>query len=499
VASDDERLTRRLRLVGAATVPADARTLAACVASGRDVFAIGPTVARVQQMGHHVIERPLQPTLAAVLRDVRAKQLVALAMAPGAISWAGPAGLSALARLGLPRDTPASTAIGIVGRTDRGSDVRTGRQGVDVAWREGDVIGGRELLAPVSVGAHEDHTRVDSVPMQLATGRNAAIAVFDRGQEPALRGVASAAPGLPIGLTHQADWRSVIVRGQPRCVAASTSWTVLPASMPSLSVPVRGASAGTPALVLLGSEAQPQVAVDGLAIDPTWAASPVTVFDRQSPEGASRLRDMQHADDVISLPSLAGRWIARIELRPRGVWHAARTVVTPGVVPAGWLVRLAANGADPANVQVCAVTTAARMLLGKGGVVDDETSREIAVEPSLGWHAPERAGPEVFQWSASRTATATFALDRPSAVDLVMDAMAASTPTGRQPLSVRVNDVVVSTDWPGANRVTLPMAALRAGTNTITLSVPQAVQPGRDTRSLGVLLRQLRLIEAERR
>ena len=41
--------------------------------------------------------------------------------------------------------------------------------------------------------------------------------------------------------------------------------------------------------------------------------------------------------------------------------------------------------------------------------------------------------------------------------------------------------------------------SVRAGTNTITLSVPQTVQPGHDTRNLGVLVRQLRVITAEAR
>ena len=80
-----------------------------------------------------------------------------------------------------------------------------------------------------------------------------------------------------------------------------------------------------------------------------------------------------------------------------------------------------------------------------------------------------------------------------------MDATGASTPAGGQPLSVRVNDHLVSADWPGADRATIPVEAVRAGTNTITLSVPQAVQPGHDTRTLGVLVRQLRVITPEAR
>ena len=177
-------------------------------------------VSRVQQLGHRVIERPLRPSLAAVIQDVRANQLVALAMAPHAISWAGPAGFAALARLGVARDTTASTAIGIVARTERGGDVRTGRQGIDITWHEGDVVAGHQLLAPLSVGAHDDDARVDSAPSHLAAGRQAAIAIFDRGHETVLRGVGSAAPGLPITLTSQADWRHALVRDQPRCIDA---------------------------------------------------------------------------------------------------------------------------------------------------------------------------------------------------------------------------------------------------------------------------------------
>ena len=494
VASEDAALTRRLRLVGGTTVPADARTLSACVASGRDVFAIGPMVTRVQQLGHVVVEHPLRPPLAALMRDVRANQLVALALAPGAISRAGPAGLTALARLGVARDTPASNAIGIVARTDRGGDVRVGRQGIDLAWRDGDDIAGRPLLVPVSVGAHLGDARVDSMPLRLAGGREAALAVFDRGNEAVLRGVADAAPGLPIALTNQADWRHAMVRGQAQCVVATTPWTALPPSMARLAVPVTGAGPGNPAIVLLGSNARPQVTIDGLPIDPMWEASPVVLFDRQSAEDASRLQEFQRADGVPSLQHLQGRWVARIELRPRGSWHAARASITAGVPPAGWLVRLAAVGSRPANVDVCAIAAGERILAGQAGSVDDETAREVAVAAAYGWHAPERVRGAVFQWSASPTATATFVLERPGAVVLALDANGAATSAGRQALSVRVNDHVVSADWPGATRATIPVEAMRSGVNMITLSVPQAVQPGRDARTLGVQVRQLRVI-----
>lgn len=498
VASDDAALTRRLRLVGGTTVPADARTLAACVASGRDVFAIGSMVDRVQQLGHRVIERPLRPSLAAVIQDLRANQLIALAIAPGAISWAGPAGLTALARLGVGRGTPATTSIGVIARTGHGGDVRTGRHGIDLTWQEGDVLAGRQLLAPLSVAAHDDDTSVDSTPTRLATGRQAAIAIFDRGQDVVLRGVGSATPGLPVALTNQADWRHALVRDQPRCVDASTTWTALPASMARLSVPVAGATLTNPAIVLLGSDARSQIAIDGRPIDPLWKPSPVTVFDRQSPADAARLRDTQRQDEMSDGQPLRGRWISRIEVRPRNA-YAVRASITPGVVPASWLVRLASSGSRPANTAVCDIVAGERMLAGQSGVVDDDTVREIAVVVGHGWHLPERVSNSVFQWSASPTATATFVLERPTAVVLALDATSASTPAGPQAVSVRVNDHQVSADWPGADRATIPVEALRAGTNTITLSVPQTVQPGHDTRTLGVLVRQLRVITPEAR
>jgi hypothetical protein len=499
VASDDGALTRRLRLGGGATVPADARTLAACIGSGRNVFAIGPMVARVQQLGHRVVERPLRPPLAALIQDIRTNQLIALAIAPGAISWAGSAGVAALKRLGVPRDTPATTAIGIVALTGRGGDVRTGRQGIDIAWHEGDKVAGRQLQEPLSVGAHDGDTSVGSPPRQLASGRQAAVAIFDRADEPVFRGVGVAEPGLPIALTTQADWRAVLVRDQPRCVDASTAWTSLPASMSRLSVPLAGASQGNPAIVLLASDTPAQITIDGLPAEPPGAPARVTVFDRQSQADASRLRDVQRLDDVPDAQPLQGRYVARVELRPQGTSYAGRASVRAGVMPTGWLVRLASAGSRPANIAVCQMVAGDRLLLGQSGAVDDETAREVGVAAGYGWHTPERVHDSVFQWSASASATATFMLERPVPVVLALDASAASTPAGRQPLSVRVNDHVVSTDWPGADRATIPGEALRAGVNTITMSVPRVVQPGRDARALGVLIRQLRVITSEAR
>jgi hypothetical protein len=499
VASDDAALTRRLRLVGATTVPADGATLDACVASGRDVFAIGPVVSRVQHLGHRVVEHPLRPSLAALVQDMRADQVVALAIAPGAISWAGPGGFTTLARLGVPRDTSATTAIGIVARTDRGGEVRTGRQGIDLTWREGDDIAGYQLQQPIAVGAHDGDTSVSSPPITLARGRHASIAIFDRGSEPVLRGVGLAEPGLPITLANQWDWRDVLVRGRGRCVAASRAWTTPPASMSRLSVPVIGATPANPALVLLASDAPPQVTIDGLPAGAPADAARITVFDRQSPADASRLRETQRGDGVDGEQMPSGRWIARIELRAHRTSPAPRAAVTPGVVPAGWLVRLASPGSRTANVAVCEIVAGERMLLGQSGVVDDETALETTVAEGYGWHEPERVHGSVFQWSASPTATATFTLERPTPVVLALDATGASPPAGRQALTVRVNDHVVSADWPGADRATIPGEALRAGLNTITLSVSQTVQPGRDARTLGVLVRQLRVIVPQAR
>jgi hypothetical protein len=269
--------------------------------------------------------------------------------------------------------------------------------------------------------------------------------------------------------------------------------------MSRLSIPLSAASETHPAIVLIGSEAPPWVTVDGLPIHPASQTFHSVVFDRQAPADASRLQEVQRQDGVPPDQVLQGRWVARIALGPHGAWHTDRASITPGVAPTGWLVRLASSGSRPANIAVCEAVADDRLLAGRPAIVDDETAREIAVTVGHGWHAPERLRSDVFQWSAAATATATFVLERPMPVVFAMDATAASTPAGRQPLSVRINDVEVSADWPGAERVTIPVEALRAGANTITLSVPQVVQPGHDVRTLGVLVRQLRVIAPEDR
>ncbi len=497
VAIDDAAQARRLHLAGATTVPADSRTLATCIGAGGRVFALGSTIRRVQGLGYAVADRPLRAPLASVLDDLRHDELVALAIAPGGRAWLGAAGLAGLARVGVTRDTAATMAIAALARTGAGGDVRAARDGTAAAWRQGDVVAGHLLLAPVSVSAHPDAVIVDSAPARLATGRVAALAVFDRAQHVVLRGVADAAPGLPIPLTRQGEWSNVVVTGVAECVdAGSDAWTALPATLSRLALPVTGASPRRPAIALIGAEQRPQVTIDGMAIDPMWDASPVTVYDRQSPVDLRRLQDMQQRDAVPVARSLASRWVARVELRPRGVWSPPRALVSPGVTPAGWLVRLSHSGTRADNVQVCGVLAGERVLAGQDAPVDDETVREIVVTTRDGWHQPERVRGAVHQWSAQPTATLAFHLETPRPLVLAMDASGATAPTGRQALTVRVNGHLLTADWPGDARLAVPVGAVRAGGNTLELRVDRIVRPAGELRSLGVLLRRLRLIQS---
>ena len=182
IASEDEALTRRLRLAGGTIVPADAGTLDRCVASGRPVYALGATVQRVEHLGYRIVERPFRAPLAAVLRDLRPDQLVALALSPSALSWVGPAGMATLARLSLVRSdvlvqssgrdsSRGPTAVARCAQVARASTCPC------PPARSSAVV---RLFAAVSVSARQGDASVDSPPDRLATGQHAALAVFDR-------------------------------------------------------------------------------------------------------------------------------------------------------------------------------------------------------------------------------------------------------------------------------------------------------------------------------
>jgi hypothetical protein len=496
VASEDHGLTRRLRLVGADAVPADAQTLGLCVDAGRSVYALGPTVQRVESLGYRIAERPLRAPLSAVIDDLRADQLVALAMSPSAGAWVGPAGLARLQRLTLTRDALlGGPSVGVVARTDRGGERRTGRTGIDLTLRTGDIVGGRPLLRPISVSAHDADADVDSGPERLAAGRHAALAVFDRSQHVALRSVGVPAAGLLLSLMRHADWRQVQVAGRSACVPASRDWTRLSTRARRLSVPTAAASPRRPVVLYLASASAPAIGVTGLPVHPLWPGWSADAFDTRLPDHRDRLRVAESADGLP--PSLVPRatWVTRVAIEPRGPWDAHRVGVSAGVAAEAWIVRLAASGLRADTTAVCEMaSTGDRLLQGQYGVLDDESEGEVAVRASDGWHAAERLDGAVFQWTAHPVATASFHLDAAMPLTLAMDATGAGGSDGPQPVRVRLNGRVLRAAWQGAARIDVDADAVRVGENTISLEVARVVQPERDSRAFGVLVRQLRVI-----
>jgi hypothetical protein len=499
IASEDEALTRRLRLAGGTTVPADAGTLERCVASGRPIYALGATVPRVEHLGYRIVDRPLLAPLATVLHDLRPDQLVALALSPSALAGVGPAGMAALGRLAQVSPYVQSTpAVALVARTDRGGTVRTGREGIDLALPEGEVVAGRRLFAPLSVSAHQGGASVDSAPDRLVAGQHAALAVFDRAHSAVLRAVGAPGPGLPMPLMRQADWRHVAVTGSAACVPGSRRWTPVPLPGRRLSVPAAGASSARPVLLYLAAAEKPTVGVAGLGSPSRWPAWSVELFDTHAAADASRLQALETQDEVPTAARPRARWVARLMVEPRDPWDADRVAVSAGTAPDAWIVRIAAEGRRPATSAVCSMAAAGdRLLQGQYGPMDDDTARELTVTAVDGWHAAESLHGQVSQWTARPVATAAFRVEASMPLTLAMDATGAGTATGDQPITVRLNDRVLRTDWKGPGRIAVPADAVRAGENTLSLEVGQVAQPEGDTRTLGILVLQLRVIRPQ--
>ena len=498
---DDMTAARRLHAAGAATVPTDPVTVAACVATGTQVSALGATVTSIEHSGFAIDDEPLRAAMADVLRDVRADQLVALAVAPSSLPWIGVQGMSILERLDVRRQQiQATTALALVARTDDGGRVAAQRDAAELGVRIGDDVAGRRLVRPLTVSAHLGEAVIDNPPRRIAIGAYGALAVFDRSQDVAFRAAMAAAPGLPVALSTHASWRRAVVSGQPHCVRVDTTWTALPGTMARLSVPIAAASSRRPAIVYMASDDRPQPDVRGLASDPAHGDVVITSFDTREPAEAAQLK-LDAARDGLPPTTLPhGRWIARVAIAPRDAWHPSQVAVSSGLASAAWAIRLAGGGWRASTSDVCRMDAAGeRLFHGHVGAVDDDTPHEIALRVLEGWHRPERLQGQVHQWTSRPRASVGFRSVRPSDLVLAMDAEAATTGHGPQQLSVLINGQILVADWRGPRRVEVPASVLRTGENTLSLEVPEVVQPPRDPRALGVLVRQLRLIDAARR
>ncbi len=495
VVSADPGFTRRLRRLGVATLPADADAVRACIASGRRVHAVGPGIRRLEDLGFRIDDADLRVPMAAVLRDVRPGRLVALAFTPGALVWAGQQGLSALGRVGVHGEAVRATyALAVAARVDAdGGRLQASRDGADVNLVAGSVVGRQPVLYPLAVHADAREASIDTGTRRLATSAHAALVVLDRTDAVAFRAVAGASAGLPVSLGTHPQWRHARVSGAPSCLTATRAWSVIPAPADLISVPTQAASSSRPVVVYVATSRRPQVDVSGLsglAAGREWASD---IFDRSSDDG-SRLRG-QVDDDGLQADALGdSRFVVRLELRPRDAWHASRVVISAGTTPARWLVRLPSLGRAAESSQICRLSVRGRPILRGQSVVDDDSVDEVRLWARDGWHPAEEVPGAVFQWTSRTSATASFDLDAPRALVLALDVGSVDTPTGQQAVTVRVNGVVVHSTWRGAGRLDIPAVLLRPGDNELALEVEHVVQPAHDTRHLGVLVRQVRLI-----
>ena len=491
VAADDPMALRRWRAAGVSVVPSDATTIAACLASGRSISVVGPTLRDAEDLGFTVNERPLLVPMAALLADLRTDQFVAIALSDAALPYLGPAGIASLGRLGIDRARVAvTTSLAALARTDVGGQVGTGRRATAIEMRTGDVVGGRQLVIPISVHASADSVAIDAPPRRLVSGTVAALAVFDRAQELVLRSAGALAPGLPVSLGTMDRWSHATLHGVPACVGGSQPWLALPGAA-RVSAALAGATRGRPLVAYVSTAERPRPQVAGLPLPPVWREWAIEVFDPNAADDRTRLVERARADGFQPAATSPGLFWSRFEVGPRDPWHAARVTLVAGT-EGDWSV--APPGARGASTRtVCELTSAGeRLLLGQYGAVDDDSTREVDVWAFRGWHVPERlSGGLVHQWSAQRDGAVGFRLARP--VDLVLALDAAP---GHGPLRLAVNGTVVHDDWSGAGRLPIPARLLRTGENVLTLSVAEVMHPPRDPRTLGVLVRQLRLLTA---
>ncbi len=140
------------------------------------------------------------------------------------------------------------------------------------------------------------------------------------------------------------------------------------------------------------------------------------------------------------------------------------------------------------------------LLAARGLTVDDAWPRTVALHVGEGWHGREAAGSASFRWSRSSHATATFWLERPSALDVVLDAAPAATADVPNVLHLTMNGQRIGSLVNGITRLEVPATATRAGLNTLAFVTSTVVTPGAvagEPRALAALVRHVRIVRRD--
>jgi hypothetical protein len=393
---------------------------------------------------------------------------------------------------------PVTNALGVVARADTGqgrADVSRG--GVDV--RVESDADDRGVRAPVTIAVHAatGDAGIESQSRRLVSSAHAGLAVFDFLGDVALRAAADPRPGLPVSVATHTQWRHAIATGTPSCVAAAREWTVVAAPSARISVPIAGASPSHPLIAYLTSSERPHVEVSGLDVQTLARQMNTETFDRDAGD-TSRLRALAAADGLDGGLPEGGRFVVRVQIGPTDVWQSPRLAISAGTNAASWIVRVPSAGRSADTSSICRIASdGPRLLRGQSLVIDDETVRELTVRERVGWNSAEQLHGDAFQWTRRASATASFRTDARRPLVLAIDAHGADTPEGPQRVTIRINGSVLHEAWQGAGRLEIPVGLLRAGDNELALDVPRVVQAPSDARSLGVLVRTLRVIAAD--
>jgi hypothetical protein len=191
-----------------------------------------------------------------------------------------------------------------------------------------------------------------------------------------------------------------------------------------------------------------------------------------------------------------------LDALPAGVGYAYRVVARPsagdqgslalalGGLPEWAWARAAAPAADQSTV-VCA---------GPGGVdlaanLDDGATIVLDHRDAFGdgWHEAERAGRDLFRWTASVEAEMFWRLDVPADVEVIVEAVPSAGEAATQSIGLRVDGAPfgdqVMTGGAGRYSWRVPASALRDGVTPVTLTTSGLTRPPAgtgDERALGV-------------
>jgi hypothetical protein len=325
-----------------------------------------------------------------------------------------------------------------------------------------------------------------------------AVYAFERGaRRLAQRGVWMGPMEPPAPLTRPLLWRAYASQG---CVRLTPEWRDVTSLALGGQISAVFSKGGTPrrAIVYAVVGADAAISPTPIGWPPDAAAGyRAVMFDASNPANrASAVETMQADGFPMAMIPERARFLARLSIE--------RLERTPGALavafdatPDKLFARLDGDG----RTHLLELCRSSQDLTVVG---HREAPRRAAIDLSSpavtgrGWHASEREGETHFRWTAAPVAEIRFIAVRPAPLTLSFQILDRAVRGTGEELSVSLNGVAAMCESNGADCAwVLPIEAMRAGWNVVTLRAPllrgSHADPRPDPRPLGLKIGSVEL------